>query len=143
MRFYFAAPFSYGERLRDLARFIDNIFDGPRQCWTTASWIYIPTGTRAKNHLEAANYALLDLENVDACDVLIMFNPEDGSQSPGRNVEYGYAVAKGKQIWLVGPKTSVFSYLPGIRYFKDEEDVKQYLTVLGDDLLCPYEAKRP
>lgn len=82
----------------------------------TSRWI--------ENHLEdldpltdvqRAQEAVHDLEDIDAADVLLFLNtPEIPSTSGGQHLEMGYALAKGKPVYLVGPQTSVFHFHPGI-----------------------------
>lgn len=142
MKFYFAGPFAYGQRLKD---FRDELYRAyPRKhgivpIFVTSTWIDIPPGTRSNNAFEAAAYAAQDLRDVDEADMLLLFNPPGFPQSPGRNIEFGYAMAKGKRLGIVGKAHGVFQYLPGIERFKHIEDLGHWFSVMQDDLLSPYE----
>lgn len=111
MKFYFAAPWEYGPQLLPL---VDCLKDTKHT--VTSTWLTIPTETRSKNSLEAADYAFVDLADVDACNMLVLFNPKDYPMTPGRNIEFGYALAKGKALGLIGDRKGVFQHLPQIRY---------------------------
>lgn len=57
-------------------------------------------------------FAQEDLEDIDDADVLVVFT-EDASAgylSGGRHVEYGYALAKGKRLVIVGGPENVFHH---------------------------------
>jgi nucleoside 2-deoxyribosyltransferase len=57
-----------------------------------------------------AGFASQDLEDIDAADLVICFT--EAMNSPytrgGRHVEFGYALAKGKAIIVVGHRENVF-----------------------------------
>jgi nucleoside 2-deoxyribosyltransferase len=78
----------------------------------TSRWINGDEDTMSR---QAA--ALMDLEDVLNCDVLLAFTLPRGTQHTGggRNVEFGYAYSQGKHVVTVGPVGEhVFHYLPGI-----------------------------
>ena len=55
-------------------------------------------------------FALNDLDDVLAADVLISFT--DGTLARGgRHVEYGFALATAKELWIVGPIEHIFHHL--------------------------------
>jgi nucleoside 2-deoxyribosyltransferase len=58
-------------------------------------------------------YAESDLLDVDRADVVISFTEAPGTQYSrgGRHVEFGYALARGKEVWIVGPVENIFHYL--------------------------------
>lgn len=135
MKFYFAAPFTYAQSLIPLVAHIH----GTTKHSVTSSWLFIPEGTRSKHAMEAMDYAFKDLADVNAADILVLFNPPGVPQSPGRNIEFGYALAKGKQLMIVGERKGVFQYLPCVSRFDDITDFQHYLSCLSDELLAPYE----
>lgn len=89
--------------------------------------------------MEAANFAFQDLRDVDACDVLVLFNPPSFPQSPGRNIEFGYALAKGKKLMIVGQPKGVFQYLPCVLNFIDIEEFREYMQRWNNEIHAPYE----
>ena len=89
----------------------------------------------------------IDLHDVDECDILIRFtDPEtQGNEkyravlgsipitadvkllSCARMVEFGYAMAKGKSLIVVGGKQNVFDRKDGIVHLKDADELVKYL----------------
>jgi nucleoside 2-deoxyribosyltransferase len=71
-------------------------------------------------------FALRDLEDVDAADALLLLTEEPESYWPrgARHTEYGYALAKGKALFLVGPREQVFHWmLPDSAVFASIQDL--------------------
>ena len=71
-------------------------------------------------------FASRDLEDVDAADALVLLTEEPESCWPrgARFVEYGYALAKGKVLILVGPRENVFHWLlPDSAVFASIQDL--------------------
>ena len=62
-------------------------------------------------------FAKVDLEEVESCDLLIALT--EGKASPysggGRHVEFGYALALGKDTWVIGPTENIFHTLSDCR----------------------------
>ena len=56
-----------------------------------------------------------DLRDIDKAEALVSFTetPGDipGRSRGGRHVEFGYALAKGKELHIVGPRENVFHHL--------------------------------
>jgi hypothetical protein len=60
-----------------------------------------------------------DLEDIDAADTVISFTyPVDGVKG-GRHVEFGYALAKGKRLIVVGPRQHIFHTLAEVDWYPD------------------------
>jgi len=84
-----------------------------------ARWL---TGTHVGD-CHNARWAQEDLDDIDSVEQLILFqlpcdNPEESS---GRQIEYGYALARGKQVVIVGGRTVVFHYLDHVTHFPSIE----------------------
>jgi nucleoside 2-deoxyribosyltransferase len=77
---------------------------------------------------EAERFAIEDLKDLDVADVLVAFTESPGAvpnrARGGRHVEFGYALAKGKQVCVVGHRENVFCYLPDVGHFKNFEAFK-------------------
>jgi hypothetical protein len=73
--------------------------------------------------------AKIDLEDIDAASHVLFFSedPLIGTPRGGRHVEYGYALAKRKQIRVIGPKENVFHY--GSDLLKHYETLDAYIGV--------------
>ncbi|XUM19785.1 hypothetical protein ACRAVF_19150 [Bradyrhizobium oligotrophicum S58] len=81
----------------------------------TASWVY-----GEEDGLTREDIATLDLNDVDRCDTLISFTHPRGklmTAGGGRHVEFGYALAKGKRMVVIGPRENVFHHTPGVEVF--------------------------
>lgn len=76
----------------------------------------------------------IDLEDVSRANGLIFFseNPLEGFRRGGRHVEFGYALAEGKPIAVVGPRENVFHYTPNVYQFKSFADCISDLKVTKD-----------
>lgn len=99
-RVYIAAP----APLIDHARALRNVLVAAGD-QVTARWLDVPFE-------DTPAAARMDLDDIDAADLLIALNPEPWRQkgTGGRHVELGYALARGKQVLLVGARTNVFHY---------------------------------
>lgn len=111
-RIYLAAPYprkdeimAYRDELASLG------FD------VTSSWLEEKHAPNVALHEVSQSlskrYAIFDLEDVDRADVLISFTEPQGTSHSrgGRHVEFGYALARGKELWIVGPVENIFHYL--------------------------------
>lgn len=68
--------------------------------------------------------ALLDLEDVRLADAVMSFTQPHGSFNPGggRHVEFGYGLALGKRMILIGERENVFHDHPRVEQFDTLED---------------------
>lgn len=92
-----------------------------------SSWVF----KKSLGAIETFSYeARRDLEQVAEADVVVTFteNPKKSKYTTGgRHVECGYALAKGKELLVVGPKENVFHYLPEVKQFDTLGEVIEYL----------------
>jgi len=58
-------------------------------------------------------YAKIDLEDINRADLLVLWTGYRGpnSHTGGKNVEFGYALASGHRIIILGPYENVFHHL--------------------------------
>lgn len=65
---------------------------------------------------DRASYAEIDLKDLDEAEAVIFFAeaPEGSRTRGGKHVEFGYALAKRKRIFLVGKPVNVFHHLPEV-----------------------------
>ena len=92
----------------------------------TSRWLDEPEGMGAQ---EAAE---VDLEDVDAADALVLWpdipNPRPSSFG-GLFIEFGYALAKGKYLYVVDDTcNSIFLELPQVHKFSNWELFYTYLS---------------
>ena len=71
-----------------------------------------------------AKYAEIDMEDVRAADCVINFTepPDDGGRG-GRHVEFGFAVALGKRLIVVGYRENLFHHLPVVEFYSSKWDM--------------------
>lgn len=73
--------------------------------------------------------ATIDIEDIDRAHSVVFFSedPLVGIKRGGRHVEFGYAHAKGKAIYVIGPKENVFHYRDRVYHYDTfEEFVHEY-----------------
>lgn len=124
MKIYIAARFSrrpeanqLGHRLRALGHRI------------VCRWIkpdcdhVLPTGLSPQAEDSARErFALEDCEDVRACDWMISLTEEPRNDSRGgRHVEFGYGLALGKRMTVIGPRETVFHHLPRVEHYGSVE----------------------
>lgn len=75
----------------------------------TSTWL------RQLDELDDA-HARLDLADVDRADALVALNFKAWQHlgSGGRYVEFGYAIARGKRLIVVGERSNIFHYLSDV-----------------------------
>lgn len=67
----------------------------------------------------AAYWATVDLADLDAADMLLIFpSAEHGT---GHHVEFGYALAAGKRVVVVGERPGIFYHHPAVEWHPDLE----------------------
>jgi len=115
---YFAARYSHAATLRNRKREIE----ASGHCLVVSRWIN-GDQTRAPGETEAATLARFgreDLEDIDRCSTLIAFTEEPRTvlTCGGRHFEAGYALSRGAQVLIVGPRENIFYQLPQVTYFK-------------------------
>lgn len=101
-RIYIAAPF----QLRDEAQHLMTLLELDGHV-VTSQWL------RIDDMPDTDASARMDLEDIDRADALLLLNPAEWRTdgTGGRHVEFGYAYAKGKTLFVVGARTNVFHYL--------------------------------
>lgn len=68
-----------------------------------------------------AAIARQDIEDIQAADVVVVFNPRETCNvgRGGRHVETGYALALGKKVVIVGVRANVFHWMPHVTVVDD------------------------
>jgi nucleoside 2-deoxyribosyltransferase len=109
MKIYLASNYSTHPAMRDRAKELRDLGHE-----VVAEWI---SGTHNMDGAYAdAKYAELDLRDIDAADAIILFtdSPPGSRSRGGKHVEFGYALAKGKRLFIVGTPANIFHHLPGV-----------------------------
>lgn len=110
MKVYIAALYS---RRAEMENYANKIIDAGHT--VTARWVF-----GGEEGLSRAQIALLDLEDVDKAEVVVSFTHAHGTPTVGggRHVEFGYALAKGKKVILIGDRENVFHDHPQVETYQ-------------------------
>lgn len=83
-----------------------------------AKWIDVPMKGDAATDEERIQAQAMDLADVVASDVLVLWKPRSVHRSPttgGHHVEVGHALALGKPVFVIGAGENVFHWNPAVR----------------------------
>jgi nucleoside 2-deoxyribosyltransferase len=119
MKMYLAAQFA---RRAELAVYAKALEEAGVE--VTSEWLaqQSPQDGAMSHHTADENrtYAQNDLIDVDRADAVLFFSedPTVGIPRGGRHVEFGYALARDKAVWVVGGRENVFHWtLPDSAFF--------------------------
>ena len=109
MKIYMASMFSRREELEALSPLLHSV---GHEC--TARWVF-----GGEDGLSLEDIAILDLEDVKKADAVLSFTHPRGTLTPGggRHVEFGYGLALGKRMILIGPRENVFHSYPFVEQY--------------------------
>jgi nucleoside 2-deoxyribosyltransferase len=130
MKVYLAAPYVTKDAVKERA-----VELRARGIEVTSRWLEEPHKSSTQlgelSFEDHQKYALQDVEDVIAADVLVFFtDPTKTILRGGRHVEFGIAVALGMPIFVVGfEEENIFHYLPAVQHDTWEETVKQLLIL--------------
>lgn len=115
-KFYVAAPFA--ERLTAVE--VEQIVAHKLGWECTARWVY-----GGEIGLKRNAIAMIDLVDVDKADALIVLSKPHGTlvTGGGRWVEFGYALARGKECYVIGHYENVFCHHPLVRLYPTLQDM--------------------
>jgi nucleoside 2-deoxyribosyltransferase len=127
VRVYLASQ--YGRRL-ELAKYRDEAVAAGIE--VTANWL---NGEEDKTPEARQRYARIDLADIDACDILISFTEhrDAPTRRGGRHVEFGYALAKGKEVWCMPYRENIFMELPEVKCFETWDHCLQQLQRIANN----------
>lgn len=111
MKIYLAASFDSKASMREHRTLAESF--GHK---VTSTWIDLPDDMPLMSDrldCEKGQVARGDLNDIDQAQALVYF-AGGSTTTGGKNIELGYALAKGMRIILVGDKSSVFHYLGSI-----------------------------
>jgi len=116
-RVYIAAPYP----IRDVAIALMRRLE-VSGCEVTSTWLKAPDKL-------SDEFARVDLADVARADVLIALNPDGWQErgTGGRHVEFGYALALGKPILLIGQRANIFHHLSTVKAVEDWEDLAKHV----------------
>jgi nucleoside 2-deoxyribosyltransferase len=118
MKVYIAGRYSRRDELKSYALILSSL-----GIVTTSRWLDETNPLQTEMGDDTDEFyiaaAKVDLEDIDRADAVVFFseNPLVGIKRGGRHVEFGYAVGKNKQIFVIGPRENIFHYLPGVEHW--------------------------
>jgi hypothetical protein len=126
MRIYIAARFDRRAEMAVLARHLHQAGH-----FVTSTWVQSRDG-----RLPDVVCAITDLDDLAAAECLVSFTEEPTEHVPwaargGRHVEFGYALAAGKRLCLVGPRENVFHHLPRVEVYRTTAELVAALATPG------------
>ncbi len=133
MRVYLAAPYQQKDQI--------NIYAAQLRAGgveVTSSWleeIHDPSiQMKDLTHKEHLQYALQDIKDVQAAEILILFtDPTKSIVRAGRHVEFGIAVQRRIPIYVVGKEyENIFHHLPRVIHFTAWEGLRDWLIKLTE-----------
>lgn len=88
----------------------------------TAQWI--DNGEESEAIVTRHDAAQMDLNDIDRADIFVLFTLDHGTMfsSGGRMVELGYAMARGKAVFIIGDRENVFCHHDTVTVCRDVQD---------------------
>ena len=130
MKFYLAGRYQDKETIGSFAKSLSKIGHE-----ITATWMYEPYDPNIlQSQLslqENRICGIKDLKEISECEELIFFSENEITPTPrnGRHVEFGYALALGKRINVIGPRENIFHYLTQIHLYETKDEFVEHLFV--------------
>jgi hypothetical protein len=124
MNIYLAAQFKEQALMMQWAIFLRH-----HNHFITSRWLLVNEADEKKPSKEVTNAGIIDLEDIDASEIVISQTLKRGElfTGGGRHIEFGYAFAKGKKLINVGGYESAFHHLPNVITVPTIEEVLQHL----------------
>lgn len=127
LKVYLAAPYSWKEQMQAYRTELNDM-----NVEVTSRWLDEPhKPTTQIGDLEPPDfqkYAIQDVNDVRYADVLIFFtDPTKTIVRGGRHVEFGIALERGMDIYVLGPHENIFHYLANVTHFENWDQLKNAL----------------
>lgn len=124
MKIYIAGRYSRRDEFREVAKQLEEMGHEVTSRWLQENE---PLQSHMGDHTPEwyAKTAQTDLEDISAADAVLFYaeDPKVGTPRGGRHVEFGYAIAQGKFIFVIGPEENIFHYgnpfihnIPSVQY---------------------------
>ena len=134
MKIYIAARFSNRHIANGLAHFMKRCGHTITSRWVLPNSDHvIPVGmSEQAADDERRRFAREDLYDLDHCDwcISLMEQPR-GNGRGGRHVEFGYALALNKRLFVIGPRETVFHNLDRVEWFQSIAEFKTFIINVG------------
>lgn len=134
MKVYLAAQYHRKEEIRKYADDLRHIGHE-----VTSSWLEEPHAPTTQlidlTDQQHRDYAIQDIVDIVQADSLVFFSVPDTELTVrgGRHVEFGYALARGIPIIVVGPKENIFHYLKGIQHVQNWTEALPIFARIRED----------
>lgn len=128
MKIYIAGRYSRRDEFREVAKQLEEMGHEVTSQWLDEDVDLNHTMADIQPEF-ATGAALTDLHDIDEAQVVLFFSESKLTPRGGRHVEFGYALAKGKFIYVIGPKENIFHYNPMVVSIPDVEWMKQFPEV--------------
>lgn len=127
VRVYLAAPYYRKAEIQEYKNFLQTLGIEVTSRWMEEAHAPKTQMGEVAEDLHVT-YALNDLEDVLNADMIVSFT-EPMAEQPvqaeefnrakrgGRHVEFGFGMALGKELILVGPRENIFHYLPQVEQY--------------------------
>lgn len=114
MKIYIAARYT---RREEMVKIADTLIEEGFE--VTARWVYGEEEGLTRKAISA-----MDLEDVEKADIILSFTEPYGTPVPGggRHVEFGYGLARGKEVAIVGERENVFHWDSHVAQFDTVEE---------------------
>jgi hypothetical protein len=121
MRIYLSASYPRKHELRGYANRLIGLGQE-----ITSSWLDEPEyGDDGVSMTVGPNYCELaarDCVDIDRSNAFVAFTePPSGPPRGGRHVEFGYAIAKNKALFVINHRENAFHHMPNVLFFDDFE----------------------
>ena len=127
---YLAARFSRYPEMREYADQLEDYGIVVNSRWIRGNHEF-HQGTNMRDYDFNQKCALEDLEDIENADMFVTFveKPNDNHlySRGGRHVEFGYALAAGKEIHVIDGRENVFHYVPGITVWESWKGFMDYV----------------
>lgn len=142
LKIYIAARFSRRHEANELAQKLKAHGHKITSRWVLPDSDHVtPVGMSAQAaDAERERFAIEDCDDVKACNWCISLMEEPRSNGRGgRHVEFGYALALGKRMTIIGPRETVFHHLPQVQHFETVAQFAAEIESLDRMLGCDWQ----
>lgn len=128
MKLYLSASYVRKHELRGYRSVLESLGHE-----VTSTWLDEPDyGDDGVSMMQGPDYCALahrDCVDIDRADAFVAFTePPNGAPRGGRHVEYGYAHAKNKALFVIKHRENAFHHLPNVLFF---DDFDHFVRVYG------------
>lgn len=129
MKFYLAARYSHRDQLRQLRAKLLALGHTVTSRWLDTEWPNDERGSAAAPPEYRAEFAIKDMDDVHAADIVVSLTEPERSGRGGRHVEFGLGLAWRKLLVIIGPVEHIFHHHPSVLHFGSTEEMLRELEV--------------